>query len=100
MSCKYGILGLREFFLDKSPGGLRWVAEIETKRFGTTTIKVPFESLEPTVLAKKISLPIIFKSESITQFQLLHSKFGKPGELNPGFKPGKINFVLQSISVY
>ncbi len=100
VSCKYGILCLREFFLDKSPGGLRWVAEIETKRFGTTIIKVPFKSLEPTVLAKKISLPIKFKSDSISQFQLLHSKFGRPGELNPGFKPGKINFVLQSISVY
>ena len=100
VSCKYGILGLREFFLDKSPGGLRWVKEIETKRFGTTIIKVPFESLEPTVLAKKVSLPIKFKSDSISQFQLLHSKFGRPGELNPGFKPGKINFVLQSISVY
>ena len=33
VSCKYGFLGLKEFFLDKSPGGLRWVAEIETKRF-------------------------------------------------------------------
>ena len=100
VSCRYGFFGLREFFLDKSPGGLRWVAEIETKRFGATTIKVPFESLEPTVLAKTISLPIKFKSDSIIQFQLLHSKFGGPGELNPGFKPGKINFVLQSISVY
>ena len=100
VSCKYGILGIREFFLDKSPGGLRWVAEIETKRFGTTSVRVPFDSLEPTVLAKKISLPIKFKSSSISQFQLLHSKFGKPGELNPGFKPGKINFLLQSISVY
>jgi len=100
VSCKYGILGLKEFFLNKSPGGLRWVAEIDTKRFGTTIIKVPFESLEPTVLAKKISLPIKFKSDSISQFQLLHSKFGRPGELNPGFKPGKINFLLQSISVY
>ena len=100
VSCKYGIFGFREFFLDKSPGGLRWVKEIETKRFGTTIIKVPFESLEPTVLAKKISFPLKFKSDSISQFQLLHSKFGRPGELNPGFKPGKINFVLQSISVY
>ena len=100
VSCKYGILGFKEFFLDKSPGGLRWVAEIETKRFGTTILKVPFDSLEPTVLAKKISLPIKFKSNSVSQFQLLHSKFGKPGELNPGFKPGKINFLLQSISVY
>ena len=100
VSCKYGILGIKELFLDKSPGGLRWVAEIETKRFGTTTARVPFNSLEPTVLAKKISLPIKFKSTSVSQFQLLHSKFGKPGELNPGFKPGKINFLLQSISVY
>jgi len=100
VSCKYGIFGLREFFLDKSPGGLRWVAEIETRRFGTTILKVPFKRLEPTVLAKKISLPINFKSDSISQFQLLHSKFGRPGELNPGFKPGKINFILQSISAY
>ena len=100
VSCRYRIFGFREFLLDKSPGGLRWVTEIETKRFGTTIIKVPFENLEPTVLAKKISLPIKFKSDSISQFQLLHSKFGRPGELNPGFKPGKINFVLQSISVY
>ena len=100
VSCKYGILSLKEFFLDRSPGGLRWVSEIHTKRFGTTIIKVPFKNLEPTVLAKKISLPIKFKSDSISQFQLLHSKFGKPGELNPGFKPGKINFLLKSISVY
>ncbi len=100
VSCKYGILGINEFFLDKSPGGLRWVAEIETKIFGTTKVMVPFDSLEPTVLAKKVSLPIKFKPTSISQFQLLHSKFGKPGELNPGFKPGKINFLLQSISVY
>ncbi len=100
VSCKYGIFGLREFFLDKSPGGLRWVVEIDTKRFGTTIIKVPFESLEPTVLAKKVSLPIKFKSNSISQFQLLHSKFGRPGEINPGFKAGKISFVLKSISVY
>ena len=100
VSCKYGILSLREFFLDKSPGGIRWVSEINTKRFGLTIIKVPFESLQPTVLAKKISLPIKFKPQAISQFQLLHSKFGKPGELNPGFKPGKISFLLQSIGVY
>ena len=100
VSCKYGIVGFKEFFLDKSPGGLRWVTEIETKKFGTTIVKVPFERLEPTVLAKKISIPIKFKSNAISQFQLLHSKFGKPGELNPGFKPGKIKFLLQSICVY
>ena len=100
VSCKYGILGFKEYFLDRSPGGLRWVAEVETKRFGTTIAKVPFIDLEPTVLAKKISIPIKFKANAISQFQLLHSKFGKPGEMNPGFKPGKINFILKSISVY
>ncbi len=100
VSCKYGLFGIKEFFLDKSPGGLRWVAEIKTKRFGITTIQVPFNDLEPTIIAKKVSFPIIFKSNSICQFQLLHSKFGSPGKLNPRFKPGKINFLLQSISVY
>ena len=100
VSCKYGILCVNEFFLDKSPGGLRWVSEIPTKRFGTTIVKVPFDNLEPTVLAKKINRPIKFRSDSISQFQLLHSKFGRPGELNPGFQSGKINFLLKSISVY
>ena len=100
VSCKYGILDFNEFFLDKSPGGLRWVSEIETNRFGTTKIKIPFKSLEPTVLAKKVPLPINFKSNSVSQFQLLHSKFGRPGELNRGFRSGRINFLLQSISVY
>ena len=57
VSCKYGIVGNKEFFLDRSPGGLRWVAEIETKRFGTTIAKVPFDSLEPTPLAKKNHSP-------------------------------------------
>ena len=100
VSCKYGIIGLTELFLDRSPGGLRWVVEIETKRFGTTIVKVPFQDLEPTILAKKISIPVKFKPNSISQFQILHSKFGRPGELNPGFKPGKINFLIKSISVY
>ena len=100
VSCNYGILALTELFLDRSPGGLRWVVEIETKRFGTTIVKVPFKNLEPTILAKKISIPVRFKPDSISEFQILHSKFGRPGELNPGFKPGKINFLLKSISVY
>ena len=100
VSCNYGLLELKEFFVNKSPGGLRWVAELETSRFGSTVVKIPFNSLEPTVIAKKISQKIKFKPNSISQFQLLHSKFGKPGELNPSFKPGKINFLLKSISVY
>ena len=100
VSCKYGILCFNEFILDKSPGGLRWVSEIETKRFGTTIVRIPFDNFEPTVLAKKLSRPIKFKADSISQFQLLHSKFGRPGELNPGFKSGTINFILKSISVF
>ena len=100
VSCKYAILGIQEFFLIDHKGGLLWVAEIATKKFDTTIVKVPFESLEQTVIARKISLPIKCKSDAICQFQLLHSKFGKPGELNPGFKAGKINFLLQSISAY
>tara|TARA_Y100001968_G_scaffold180562_1_gene165394 strand:+ start:196 stop:504 length:309 start_codon:yes stop_codon:yes gene_type:complete len=89
VSCEYGILGFKELFLERSPGGLRWVAEIKTKRFGTTIFKVPFYSLEPTVLAKRIALPIKFKSDAISQFQLLYSKFGKPGKSIQGLKQAK-----------
>ncbi len=100
VSCKSNLLNPAELLLDRSPGGLRWVYEIKTKRFGTTIAKIPFNNLEPTVLAKKVKLPVNFRKNEIKQFQLLHSKFGRPGELNNGFRTGKINILIESISAY
>jgi len=80
--------------------GIRWVAEIETNKFGTTVSQIPFETFLPTIRAKPVGFPLKFKSSSITQVQLLHSRFGTDGEINPGFKPGPFSILLRSISAY
>ncbi len=77
---------------------LRWVITLPTTTKGMTTIFFDFDSLKPTIRAKPVILPVRFDSALISQFQLLHSKFGDSGDLNPGFKPGQINFTLHSIS--
>ncbi len=94
MTCRDRLLGLTGFI----SGGIYWVASIPTKPKGTTCVDIPFLDLLPTALAKPVSLPIKFNSSNVTQFQLLHSKFGQPGELNPGFKTGPIKILLRSIS--
>ena len=92
--CRGRVFGISEFF----QGGLCWVAEVPTNVSGTTRIDIPFNSLRPTIRAKKVRLPVFFDSSRISQFQLLHSKFGLPGELNSGFRPGSITILLRSIS--
>ena len=90
------LFGLTERFY----GGLRWVAQLPTKDSGTTSIEIPFSTLKPTVLAQPLAMPlrlIRFDASSINQVQLLHSKFGQPGELNSEFRPGPIRVLLRSI---
>ncbi len=96
-------VGSKENFLGIKgliPGGVSWITQIPTNLKGTTSIKVPFNSLQPTIRAKRINFPIRFNPSQITKFQLLHSKFGEPGELNRGFKPGKLKIILRSITSY
>ena len=81
-------------------GGLRWVASIPTRIEGTTNILIPFKNFKPTIRAKKVPLSLEFEPSAIIQFQLLHSKFGEPGELNPGFQAGSIGVLLRSINAY
>ena len=100
VACKPDLLDFSEYILNRSPGGLLWVAEFETNIFSSTILRIPFENLEPIVATNPPFMPVKFKANCINQFQLLHSKFGRPGELNPGFKPGKIKIVLESISAY
>ncbi len=96
LASKNRISGFAEFF----NGGLRWVASIPTEESGTTSIQIPFTSFQPTVRANRVSIPFKIDLTAISQFQLLHSKFGKPGELNSGFKAGTIKILLRSISAY
>ncbi len=94
LACKDKWFGLTEIF----QGGLRWIAPVHTNPLGMTKVSILFDSLEPSIRAKPVSLPLAFDSSSITQIQLLYSKFGHFGQSNPGFLPGPININLRSIS--
>ena len=86
-------MGLTELI----PGGLRWVVDVATKPSGLTPVVVPFADLRPTVRAKPVGLPLRFDPSGITRIQVLHSKFGDAGDLNPGFRAGSIRVVIRSI---
>ena len=81
-------------------GDIRWVASIPTNINGVSRIKIPFKDLEPARRAKPIRIPISFDPTCINRFQLLHSKFGQPGKMNPGFFAGPIKVLIKSISAY
>ncbi len=81
-------------------GGIRWVAEFETKEIGNTLVKIPFANFRPTIRAKPISFSLNFPLNSVQQFQLLYSKFGTDGELNTKFKSGPFSIIIRSINVY
>ncbi len=96
VSCKKSPFGISKIL----PGAIKWVALIPTKDFGITSIKIPFKSLEPAIRAKQVPFPIHFDASCVNQFQILHSKFGQPGKMNPGFKAGPFKILLRSIDVY
>ncbi len=96
ISCADNISRFTEFFYR----GLKWVVELKTNLSGITSIKIPFETFQPNIRAKPILLPLTFSSSSITQFQLLCSKFGVSGNINPEFREGPFRIVLHSISAY
>ena len=94
LGCRDGALGLTELI----PGGLRWVIDVPTNSSGTTRVVVPFADLRPTVRAKPVGLPLRFDRGGVTRIQVLHSKFGDAGDLNPGFRSGSIRLLIRSIS--
>ncbi len=96
LRCKPSSIGMANLY----GGGLCWVYEFPTDKIGTTTVKVLFNDLKPTVRAKPVRLPLQFNSSAVIQFQVLHSKFGLPGKLNKSFIEGPINMLLRSISAF
>ncbi len=94
LSCKHNIFGIPDFL----GSSLRWITLIPTNTYGTSTVNISFEDLYPTVRAKPVFLPYKFDPSGVSEFQLLYSKFGLPGELNPEFKAGMIKVLLRSIS--
>jgi hypothetical protein len=98
VACADGVAGLTELI----PGGLRWVHAFATEVEGLTLVQIPFAHLSPSVRAKPIQglplgLPLHFDASRITRLQVLHSKFGDDGGLNPGFRPGSLHLELHAI---
>lgn len=98
LACADGVAGLTELI----PGGLRWVHEFATEAEGLSLVQIGFEQLTPSVRAKPIQglplgLPLRFDPSRITRLQLLHSKFGDDGGLNPGFRAGQVHLQLHAI---
>ena len=79
------------------PNDLCWVMALPTNGSGTSILEIPFANLKPMVQAKPIWLPSSFNSSKVTRLQLLHSKFGDNGELNPGFRAGPVRILIRSI---
>ena len=97
LACGGGLADVTEMI----PGGLRWVAEFSTQP-GPTRVDIPFDRLRPSIRARPLSslplgLPLRFEPGRITRIQILHSKFGDDGGLNPGFRPGPLHLELRSI---
>ena len=98
LACADGVAGLTELI----PGGLRWVHEFATEAAGLSLVQIGFDQLTPSVRAKPIQglplgLPLRFDPSRITRLQLLHSKFGDDGGLNPGFRAGPVHLQLHAI---
>lgn len=98
VACGDGVGGLTELI----PGGLRWVAEFATEAGRPSTVSLRFDTLRASVRARPIDslplgLPLRFDASRITRLQLLHSKFGDDGGLNPGFRAGPLHLELHAI---
>ncbi|MEB3322799.1 MAG: CIA30 family protein [Synechococcaceae cyanobacterium] len=97
VACADGLAGMTELI----PGGLRWVSEFAT-RPGPCEVVIPFDQLRPSIRARPVQrlplgLPLRFDASRITRLQILHSKFGDDGGLNPGFRPGPLHLELKAI---
>ncbi len=96
ISCSDRFLGLDTLFFDR----MKWIAEFSTQPRGTSNVQLPFSKFIPIVRTKKVPLKFPLRKNSITQFQILYSKFGMPGQLNTEFRPGDIEILLRSLNVY
>jgi hypothetical protein len=98
VACADRLGGLTELI----PGGLRWVFEFSTTS-GPCSVQIPLKELRPSVRAKPLStlplgLPVpSFDPGRVTRLQVLHSRFGDDGGVNPGFRAGPLELEILAI---
>ena len=79
-------------------GNVKWVFSFPTSNNQITDLFIPFKEFQPAIRAQPVKYSLGLNLKSINQFQLLYSKFGQPGELNPAFSPGPFEILVYSIS--
>jgi hypothetical protein len=67
-----------------------------------TQVGIRFSDLTASIRAKPVNalplgLPVHFDASRVNRLQILHSKFGDDGGLNPGFRPGPLQIQLLAI---
>jgi hypothetical protein len=79
--------------------GIAWSTSFDTISGQQTEVKVPWDTLKPTMRARIVeSAPINLKT--ITGIQMTLSKFEYDGGISPSFKEGPFRLELDEISFY
>ena len=87
------------FRLSRYPlANVKWVFSFPTLKSQTTDLFIPFHKFEAAIRAQRLEKSLQLNVNRISQFQLLYSKFGQPGQLNPDFVPGPFEITVHSIS--
>ena len=85
---------------DENWNGIAWSLSFDTTSNRFLDIKIPFAQLKPTKFAKTVSDINEFNKSSLTAIQLTLSKFEYDGGLNPSFKEGEFQFIVESIKTF
>jgi hypothetical protein len=97
-------LGLRD---SKEFNGIVWNASFlvnGSNRSGssatTTTVRIPFSKLVPTLFARTVPDAPAFNRQNVVGIQFVYSKFEYDGNLNDTFQVGDVDLELVSIKAY
>lgn len=85
---------------DADWNGVAWSFSFDTTKDKLTTIKVPFDSLKPTLFARVLPNIKQYDKSCVTAMQVTLSKFEYDGQLNPKFKEGPFALQIKSISTF
>eukprot|EP01038_Epipyxis_sp_PR26KG_P007116 gene7116-9712_t len=85
---------------DDEWNGTAWSTLFDTEKGKLLSIKLPFNKFKPTRFARVTYQANPFKKESLTALQISLSKFEYDGQLNPKFKEGPFDVLIESITSY
>lgn len=79
-------------------GRIAWSQSFDTTPEVWQECLLPFDDFVPTLFAKSVTGKRLNK-DAVNTFQITLSKFEYDGELNPAFKAGPFELLIESIAV-